>query len=392
MVDSRTFHVDERWLERTLAELVAIDSVNPTLVPHGAGERGIAEHVAGVMRGLGMEVEVHDAAPGRSSAVGRLRGAGDGLSLMLNGHLDTVGVEGMERPFEPRLEEGRLYGRGAYDMKGSLAACLAAVRALLDSGTRLAGDLVVAAVADEEDQSLGTADVLMRWPTDGAIVAEPTELALGLAHKGFAWLEIETQGRAAHGSRWDLGVDANLLMSRVLSEVADLERELRARPPHPLLGPPSLHVGVVQGGTGPSTYAARCTASVERRTLPGETSEGIASEVAEAIERARIVDPSLNVNLTNKLVRSSFEARPGGPLIAAVESSAGGVQGHRPERVGLPFWTDAALCAEAGIETVVFGPIGAGAHETVEWVDLDSCARLAEILARAAIAYCGVTP
>ncbi|MFN2420741.1 MAG: M20/M25/M40 family metallo-hydrolase, partial [Gemmatimonadota bacterium] len=226
----RHIRVDEGWLERTLADLIAIDSVNPTLVPGGGGERAIAEHVAGLMRGLGMEVEVHEAAPGRASAVGRLRGAGTGRSLMLNGHLDTVGVDGMERPFEPHIEEGRLYGRGAYDMKGSLAACLAAVRTLVDSGTRLAGDLVIAAVADEEDTSIGTADVLKRSPTDGAIVTEPTELALGLAHKGFAWLEIETRGRAAHGSRWDLGIDANLGMGRVLAEIADLERDLRARP------------------------------------------------------------------------------------------------------------------------------------------------------------------
>src|SRR5687768_15117889 len=127
----RALHVDERWLERTLAGLVAIESVNPTLVPGGAGEQAIAEHIADVMRGLGMEVEVREAAPGRASAVGRLRGTGRGRSLMLNGHLDTVGVEGMERPFEPHVDEGRLYGRGAYDMKGSLAACLTAVRALV---------------------------------------------------------------------------------------------------------------------------------------------------------------------------------------------------------------------------------------------------------------------
>jgi acetylornithine deacetylase len=383
--------VDWNFLVRTLADLVAIDSVNPTLVPGGAGERAVAEHVAGVMRSLGMEVEVHEAAPGRTSAVGRLRGTGVGRSLMLNGHLDTVGVEGMEQPFTPRIEDGRLYGRGAYDMKGSLAACLAAVRALVDSGTRLAGELIVAAVADEEDASLGTADVVARGPTDGAIVTEPTELALGLAHKGFAWFEVESRGRAAHGSRWDLGIDANLRMGRVLTEIADLERELRGRPRHAIVGPPSLHVGLIQGGTGPSTYAARSAASVERRTLPGETDETVAAEIRAAIDRARSADPSIQATLTRKLVRPPFEARTG-DLVAAVENAAAVVLGRPPERVGLPFWTDAALCAAAGIETVVFGPIGAGAHETIEWVDLDSCARVAEVLARAAISYCGVAP
>lgn len=362
--------------------------MNPTLVPGAVGERAIAEHLVGVMRGLGMEAEVHEAAPGRASAVGVLRGTGGGRSLMLNAHLDTVGVEGMQAPFTPRIEEGRLHGRGAYDMKGSLAACLAAVKALVESGARLGGDLIIAAVADEEAESLGTADVLARIRTDGAIVAEPTELALGLAHKGFVWLDLETVGRAAHGSRWDLGVDANLRMGRALAALAEHEADLRARPHHALLGPPSLHVGVVRGGTGPSTYAARCAAQIERRTLPGERPEAVERDIRAAIERARGGDPALEARLAIRLARPPFEARAEGPLVAAVEGAAREVLGRTVERVGLPFWTDAALCAEAGIETVVIGPAGAGAHETEEWVDLDSCARLAEILARAALVYC----
>jgi acetylornithine deacetylase len=377
------------WLERTLADLVAIDSVNPTLVPGAAGERAIAEHVAGLMRSLGMEVELSEAASGRVSAVGRLPGAGGGRSLMLNGHLDTVGVEGMERPFEPRIEGGRLYGRGAYDMKGAVAACLAAVKALGDAGARPAGDVVIAAVADEEDASLGTRDVLGRWRTDGAIVVEPTELELALAHKGFVWLELESRGRAAHGSRWDLGVDANLRMGRVLAALAGLEREVRARPPHPLVGPPSFHVGVLEGGTGPSTYAARSAAQIERRTLPGEAVEAVERELAAAIDRARSEDGSIEATLTTRLARPAFEARADGALAPAVEAAAAEVLGRPPARIGVPFWTDAALCAEAGIDTVLIGPVGAGAHETVEWVNLDSCVKLAGILARTALAYCG---
>jgi acetylornithine deacetylase len=357
------------------------------------------------MESLGMEVELREAAPGRVSAVGRLPGAGAaagggaagaGRSLLWNGHLDTVGVEGMERPFAARVENGRLYARGAYDMKGALAACLAAVRALKDGGVRLAGDLMIAAVADEEDASLGTRDVLTAWRADGAIVVEPTELALALAHKGFVWLDLEVRGRAAHGSRWDLGVDANLAMGRVLAEVAGLEEELRARPPHALVGPPSLHVGVLEGGTGPSTYAARAAAQVERRTVPGETVAQVEAEIAAAIERARSAAerggdgrPALTAGVTTRLARPAFEAHAGSPLAAAVEGAAAEVLGAPPPRVGVPFWTDAALFAEAGIDTVLIGPVGAGAHEPVEWVDLESCARLAAILARTAIAYCG---
>jgi len=384
-----SIRADRAYLVEILGELVRTESMNPTLIPGGSGEARVASLVAKRMEALGMEVEVREAAPGRASVVGRLAGAGGGRSLMLNGHLDTVGVEGMERPFEPRVEGARLYGRGAYDMKGALAACLAAVRALADSGARTAGDIVIAAVADEEDASLGTRDVLQRWRTDGAIVVEPTELELALAHKGFVWLELEIRGRAAHGSRWDLGLDANLRMGRVLAELAELELEVRSRPPHPLVGPPSFHVGVLEGGTGPSTYAARSAAQIERRTLPGETVEGVERELAGAIERARSVDGSIEATLTTRLARPAFEARAGGALAAAVEAAAAVVLGRAPARIGVPFWTDAALCADAGIDTVLIGPVGAGAHETVEWVDVESCVTLAGILARTALAYCG---
>lgn len=383
--------VDRPWLEATLAELVAIDSRNPTLVPGAPGEREIAERIAGILRGIGLETEVHEAAPGRASAVGVLRGTGGGRSLMLNGHVDTVGVEGMERPLEPRVEAGRLYGRGAYDMKGSVAAMLAAAKALVEAGAPLAGDLVVACVADEEVASLGTMDVLERYPVDGAIVTEPTGLGLSLAHKGFVWLDVEVRGRAAHGSRPDLGVDANLRMGRFLARLEGLERELRGRAPHPRVGVPSLHVGVLQGGEGPSTYAERCVARIERRTVPGETVEGVTAEVAGILESLRSEDSDFEAEVRVDLAREPFEADEEGFLAAAVENAATEVLGALPVRRGDSYWMDAALCGARGIDTVVIGPDGAGAHAVEEWVDLDSCARLAETLARAVVAYCGKT-
>jgi acetylornithine deacetylase len=385
---------DGDFVRETLADLVRIDSRNPTLVPGAPGEAPIAAHVAGVMESLGMEVETVEPEPGRPSVIGRRRGTGGGRSLMLNGHLDTVGVEEMDDPFVPRIQDGRLYGRGAYDMKGSLAACLGAVKALTDADIRLAGDLVVAAVADEEVASLGTAAVIARARTDGAIVTEPTELAVCLAHKGFAWIEIEVEGRAAHGSRPDLGVDANLAMACVLAELTGLERELAARPAHPRVGRPSLHVGTLAGGTGWSTYAARAVAGVERRTIPGETAEGALAEIEERLARLR-GDAGVGVGGRARavariaLAREPFEADSDSPLVRAIERAATAVLGDAPDRIGVAYWMDAALLGAAGIETAVIGPAGAGAHEVEEWVDLDSCARLAEILARAAIPYCG---
>ena len=388
--------VDPDFVRETLAELVRIDSRNPTLVPGAPGEGPIAARVAGILAALAMEVEIVEPEPGRPSVIGRRRGAGGGRSLMLNGHLDTVGIDGMERPFEPRIEGGRLYGRGSYDMKGSLTACLAAVKALADADIALAGDLVVAAVADEEVASLGTSAVIGRARTDGAIVTEPTELAVCLAHKGFAWIEIDVEGRAAHGSRPDLGVDANLAMGLVLAEVAALERELAGRPAHPRVGRPSLHVGTLAGGTGWSTYAARATAGVERRTVPGETAEGALAEIEARLGRLRgtrdpDADPATGLRARARLAmaRGPFETDADGPLVHAIERAATDVLGRAPDQIGVAYWMDAALLAAAGIETAVIGPAGAGAHEDEEWVDLDSCVRLAEILAHAAIIFCG---
>ncbi|HUF90529.1 MAG TPA: ArgE/DapE family deacylase [Gemmatimonadota bacterium] len=388
MSDSDLF-VDGDYLRDTLSDLVRIDSRNPTLVPGAPGEGPVARWVASAMESLGMEVELVEPEPGRPSVIGRRPGAGGGRSLMLNGHLDTVGVEEMERPFEPRIDGGRLHGRGAYDMKGSIAACLAAVKAVADADLALGGDLVVAAVADEEMASIGTRAVLERVRTDGAIVTEPTELAVCVAHKGFAWIEIAVEGRSAHGSRPDLGVDANLAMGRVLGAVAELERQLAGRAGHPRVGRSSLHVGTLSGGSGWSTYAARATAGLERRTIPGETADGALAEIDALLARLRAEGDGLQAAARIVLAREPFEGDPDGPLVRALEEAAGVALSRRPEQVGVAYWMDAALIAAAGIETAVFGPAGAGAHAAEEWVDLASLERTAETLARAAVGYCG---
>src|SRR3954465_3549106 len=229
-----------------VAELVAIDSANPDLVPGGAGEAQIASFVADWLRGAGLDVELVESAPGRRSVVATARGAGDGPSLMLNAHLDTVGVGGMDRPFGPQVSDGRLYGRGAYDMKGSLAACMVAAATVAQEG--LPGDVVVAAVVDEEYASIGTQSVPEHVRTDAAIVTEPTGLRVCVAHKGFVWAEIETIGRAAHGSRSAEGVAAITKMAPVLPRLSTLQESLGRAGGHPLVGPPSVHASLIEGG------------------------------------------------------------------------------------------------------------------------------------------------
>ncbi len=380
--------IDRAYLERTLRDLVQINSVNPVLAPGQPGETEIAAYVGGALRQLGMSVEVHEPVTGRPSVVGRLPGARPGKSLMLNAHEDTVAVDEMARPFSGDVREGRLYGRGAFDMKGGLAASMAAAKALADAGCPHGGEVLVAAVADEEHASLGTADLIGRYHIDGAIVTEPTALDICVAHKGFIWIEVTTHGKAAHGSRFDLGVDANMRMGRVLHELEELERNVNARTPHALVGPPSLHAATLAGGTGLSTYAASCTLQIERRTIPGERADTVIGEVEAILSRLRARDDDFSASSRVMLVREPFEVSRDAAIVRSLLDAAAAVLGRRPETIGQTPWMDAALLASAGIETVVMGATGEGAHAKEEWVDLQSVADLAACLAEAAIRFC----
>jgi acetylornithine deacetylase len=380
--------IDRAWCLETLTRLVRINSINSTLRPGAPGEAEIAGYTAERLSQLGVEVERHEPVAGRISVTGRLHGTGGGKSLMLNGHYDTVDVDAMAEPFSGAVRDGKLFGRGAYDMKGSVAACMTALKALRDEGKPLRGDVIVAAVADEEYGSVGTADLAGRVKVDGAIVTEPTALEICLAHKGYLWIEVETEGRAAHGSRFQEGIDANMKMGAVLAELARLERELRTRPAHPLVGPPSLHAATLRGGTGLSTYAERCRLEIERRTIPGETADSVTAEIEAVIERAQREDPALRASARPFFVREPFEVAPSAPLVKNLSGAATQVLGKQPRLIGDTPWMDSALLAAAGVETVVFGPGGAGAHAAVEWVDLESVYQTAEILAVTARAYC----
>jgi acetylornithine deacetylase len=357
-----------------VSELVAIDSVNPDLIAGAVGEEEVARYVAAWLERAGLEVDLEEVAPGRFNAVGIARGRGGGRSLMLNAHMDTVGVGGMERPHEPYVEDGRLYGRGAYDMKASLAASMLTGAEAARRGLR--GDVLVAAVCDEEVASIGTARVAERYRADAAIVTEPTEERLALAHKGFVGWEIEVAGRAAHGSRPDLGIDAIARMGHVLVRLEELDQRLRAQPTHRLLGSGSLHASVIEGGQEFSSYPERCLLKGERRTVPGETLPQVEGELRALLGN---LDGETRVVVT----REPFEADAKEAIVELVSRQAGD-----PEIVGVPFWADSALLAGAGIPTVVFGPVGEGAHAVVEWVDLASVERCAGVYLAVAAEFC----
>ena len=368
------------------ARLVEIESINPDVVPGGSGELGLARFVAEWCERAGLETTLTELRPGRANVVAVARGSGGGRSLMLNAHMDTVGVAGTSEPFMPRLEGGRLYGRGAQDMKGSLAACMLAAADAERRGLR--GDVIVTAVADEEFASIGTEAIAATLSADAAIVTEPTDLRVAVAHRGFVHLEVEVTGRAAHGSRPDVGIDAIAKMGRVLVRIEELDRTLRAEPKHPYLGTGSVHASLIEGGQEFSSYPARCRLQAERRTIPGETAALAEQELREIVAHAGEGDPDFSADVRAPISREPFEVSETEEVVQLVRRHAGAVLGREPETVGVPFWADSALLVAAGIPTVVFGPTGEGLHSEVEWVDVASLEQCVEIYSRVAVDLC----
>lgn len=369
-----------------LSDLVAIDSVNPSLVRGAAGEGEIASRIAAELRRMGLDVSVTDVVPGRPNVVGVLEGRSAGSSLMFCGHMDTVGVEGMDAPFAPRILEGRLYGRGSQDMKGGVAAMIDAARIIAARGLRK-GRLLVAAVVDEEFASVGADALVASWPADAAVVTEPTDLQVAIGHKGFAWLDVQTLGRAAHGSRPNDGRDAIVRMGRVLRQLELLDRDLQARPPHPLVGTGSLHASIISGGRELSSYPDRCTLQMERRTVPGESGESAAAEVVSILEELKKTDPEFEGSAALTFARPPYELASGHPLVQALVSAARRA-GHATGTAGMSFWTDAAVLAGAGIPSVLFGPGGAGLHGVQEFVTVSDVLTCRDTLAALAIEWC----
>lgn len=354
---------------KLLRELVAVNSVNPTLVRGAPGEREIADLIAAEMRRGGLDVSIETVTHGRPNVVGVLEGRAAGRTLMFCGHTDTVGVTGMIDPFTPIERDGRLYGRGAQDMKGGVAAMIAAATAIAARGGLAAGRVVVAAVVDEEHSSIGADALVKSWRADAAVVTEPTDLEIAVGHKGFAWVDIAVSGKAAHGSRPKDGQDAILRLGRVLTRLEALDRTLQARPPHPLVGTGSLHASIIEGGRELSSYPDRATLQMERRTLPSEAESVALTEVRQILDALTAEDPTFRATAKAMFSRPAYEIEADHHLpltLAAALTRAGG----QPRVTGASFWTDAAVLGHAGIPSVLFGPGGAGLHSAEEYVNV----------------------
>jgi acetylornithine deacetylase len=369
--------------------LVACDSRNPAFAPDAPGEGAAARLLADTLTAWGFTVDLVDVAPGRPNVIARIGGGHGGRSLILNGHLDTVGVAGMSHdPFAAEVRDGRLYGRGACDMKAGIAAmCAAALRA---SSAGLGGEVVIAAVVDEEWASIGTRHLLdMGVRAHAAIVTEPTRLAICPAHRGFSWADVRVEGRAAHGSRYDIGIDAVTHAALLLAELDSYQRDVLPGITHPLLGRASFHAGPIQSDGTLSAYPAWCTVGLERRTLPGEDGAHFVHEIEAAIARVAARTPNFSARVTPGLIQQPNDVPVDHPLVQGLSAAASAVGTTAPIE-GLSCWTDAALFTAAGIPAICFGPGDIGlAHAAEEYCPVDEIAVATDVLTRFVTDWCG---
>ncbi|MCJ7731461.1 ArgE/DapE family deacylase [Candidatus Bathyarchaeota archaeon] len=371
--------IDNDKLVKLLKDLVKIDSVNPSLVPGAAGEAEIAEYLKDWMNAHGLKTTLIEVEPGRPNVVGVLKGSGGGKSLMFNGHIDTVGADYMTiDAFNPKIEGNRLYGRGSFDMKGGLAASMAAVKAIVDSGAEMKGDVIIAGVCDEEFASIGTEHLMKTARMDAAIIGEPTGLNIEVAHKGFAWINVVTHGFAAHGSAYKVGVDAIVKMGHVLIGLEALQSILM-EDTHPLVGPGSVHASIIEGGRELSTYPDKCKLEIERRLIPGETREDIELEMQQLLQSLSEGDPNFKADYEITFYRGPMEVDPEEEICRLLKEETAKTLGTQPRFIGSAGWMDTQIIHEHGIPAVAYGPIGDGAHAAVEWVDLDSVYKAAQV-------------
>ncbi|MFN8375067.1 MAG: ArgE/DapE family deacylase [Anaerolineae bacterium] len=382
------WNIDSARTTQYLQDMVRIDSVNPGLVAGANGEMDMAIWLVDTCRELGLVVRLQHTAPGRPNVIATWQGSGGGKSLLLTGHTDVVSVENMQgNPFDGRIEAGRLYGRGSLDMKGGLAAILGAVKALKDGGFRPKGDIILGFVTDEEYLSIGTDALVKEVRADAAILTEPTSCDICIAHKGFLWLTLTTQGKAAHGSLYMEGVDAVAHMGHLLHALDKFNAAAPQR--HALLERASAHASFISGGLGLSTYPDQCKLQIEHRLLPDETPDSVIAFWQAAIDDLTKTVPGFAATVTTDFYRPGYEIERGAPITQTLDAAYRGVVGTAPHYMGMFAWLDSAILGRAGIPTIILGPGGAGAHAAVEYVILDDVQRCAAVIAEAAAKWTG---
>ncbi len=384
--------IDEKELLRVVQDLIRIESINPELAGMGNGEYLIAEHLGNYLSKMGLEVHYQEIKPKRVNVIGVLKGSGEGRSIMLNGHTDTVGISGMNiEPLNPVFKDGKVYGRGSFDMKSGLGAMLTAVKSIRDAGLKPKGDVILAFVADEEYLSIGTEMLIKDFSADAAIICEPTHLKVCIAHKGFAWIKVEVFGKAAHGSRPDKGIDAVVKAGKFLGRIENLGNNILVQKKHPLLGSPSIHASLIKGGTELSTYPDYCLIELERRTIPGESVETVKEEMRTLLENIGTEDEQFKASFEVSFYRPPLEVSRDHLVVGALAKAYSKVVKQAPEFIGVSGWMDSAIMTAAGIPTVIIGPGGEGFHAATEYVDFESVITLTKIVAETIIGFCGAS-
>jgi acetylornithine deacetylase/succinyl-diaminopimelate desuccinylase-like protein len=367
---------------KLLCELIALPSVNPAFLPPGdawAGEERVADFVAVMAARAGLEIEFQKVLPGRVNLIAHLRPMRRATkTILLAPHLDTVPVAD-ESQFVPRKEGDRLYGRGACDTKGSVATMLSAVIAVANSKKRpRETEIIFAGLVDEENGQAGSrALARSQLKADLAIVGEPTSHRIVTAHKGNIWLQLETHGRSAHGSRPELGRNAVHAMARIVDALeTEYAATLRQRQRHPLLGHGTINVGTIRGGTQPNIVPDSCVITIDRRTLPGETETRVKREIQSFLAGKKLRATFSGTG--RQWPCSPMETNTRLPLVRQFLRSIG-----QRKPLGVNYFCDAAILAEGGIPSVVFGPGDiAQAHTPDEWISLRSLERATEMLVR----------
>lgn len=381
--------VNREGLLALLQKLIQIDSVNPSLSSKGTGEAIIARYIGAYLNKIGLTVRFQEIEKNRVNVIGILKGTGGGPSLMLNGHTDTVSADNMEtEPFVAETKGGKIYGRGALDMKAGVAALMMAVQTIREAGIKLKGDVILTLVADEEYASIGTEAVVDEYTADAAIICEPTDLDIVIAHKGFAWIKIELFGQAAHGSLPQKGIDAIVKAGKVLAAIEKFGKTDLNQKTHPLLGSPSIHASLIEGGTELSTYPDYCKIELERRNLPGEDRKVVTTEIQDLLQNIQRQDDQFKAGLEVFFFRPAFEISPDQPIVQTVSRAYESIFDKPPRYEGMWAWLDSAILAQAGIPAVIFGPSGDGAHAAVEYVIADSVISTTHVLVQAIIDFC----
>ncbi len=384
------YTIDTALTTQYLQQMVQIDSVNPGLAVGGAGEGAIADWLYQACMALGLEVEFQETAPNRPNVIARWAGSGQGKSLLLTGHTDVVSVENMQgNPFDGHIEDGQLYGRGSYDMKGGLGSILGAVAALKAANFQPKGDIWLGFVTDEEYLSIGTDALVTAIKPDAAILTEPTDVQICVAHKGFAWLTLTTYGKAAHGSRYMEGVDAITHMQHLLKMITTLEEKVFVDDLHPLLGRNSVHASLISGGLGLSTYPDQCSLQVEHRYLPDLHAAEIVQLWQDEIDDLAKSVVGFKASVRLDFERPGYEIEQNAPIVQTIHHAFSEVMETEPRYMGMYAWLDSAILGRAGIPTVILGPGGAGMHSAVEYVHLQDVFACAAIIAQATADWVG---